>query len=208
MGKVGVPGAQGLLDRLGAHRIGRNQRHDQPLMARPQPPQMQVRDPRAHFAGQKAADFVRQFGIGVGIQQHHGAVLDQPIGPGGDHRRAYQRRYRVQKAPAAVIGAGQRHDGQNAGGRICQHMHIGGAHVVVVAMGMAVFVAMPVIVGILQDQGRNQVHRQADHRDQKGIAVADIGRRDQPLCRFHRHQKGGDAQHDGAGKGGQVAELA
>ena len=57
----------------------------------------------------------------------------------------------IENAKTEIIAAGQRHDGQHAGGGIGQHMHIGGAHIVVMAaMGMPVMiVAMIVLVRVL-----------------------------------------------------------
>ena len=52
----------------------------------------------------------------------------------------------IQKAQPEIIAAGQRHDRQHAGGRIRQHMHIGGAHIVVDGHGMRMTVVMAVIV--------------------------------------------------------------
>ena len=86
---------------------------------------------RLQLALQEIADFIRQAWIGIGVQQHHGAVADQAIGPGGDHESADQAADGIENAQSEIIAASQRHDGQHAGGGIGQHMDIGGAHIVV-----------------------------------------------------------------------------
>ena len=95
-------------------------------------------------------------------------------------------------------------------------MDIGGTHVVVLAavMGMVVAgmvmaaVRMPMRVIILEDQRADQVDRKTDAGDQQRVAVSDRRRRDDARDGFHRHHQRGDAQDDGAGKSGEVAELA
>ena len=67
-------------------------------MARSQPPQMQVGHARLHLAFRKPRISWRRPGIGIGIQQHHGAVADQAIGPGGDDKGADQAADGIQNA--------------------------------------------------------------------------------------------------------------
>ncbi len=86
-------------------------------------------------------------------------------------------------------------------------MQIGGAHVVVAMMGMAMMIVI-VRMGVLQDEGADQVDAKPDHRDQQRVAIRDLGGIDQAGNGFGRDGDAGDAQHDGAGKSGQVAELA
>ena len=192
--------AQLRLDLLGICRPRRHQADNKPAMPRPQPPQMKVIHPRAQLALHRGADSGGKLGIGIGIQQHQRAVTDQAISPGCDHHRTEHAHRRVQPRRAPVITRRQRHDGQQRCAGIGQHMHIGGAHIVVV-MVMTVMI-------VFQDQGADQVDGQANHRDQKRIAILNCRWRDQTHHGFACHRQRRQAQDDGAGESGQIAELS
>ncbi len=114
---------------------------------------MQVGDPRSNLVFDHRLDRAGPLGIGIGIQQHQAAVADEPIRPGANHEGADQTAHGIQELQAEEIATGQRDNRQHGGARIRQHMHIGGAHIVVhgrrVRMILAVIMAMLVVMLIV-----------------------------------------------------------
>ena len=82
-------------------------------------------------------------------------------------------------------------------------MDISGAQIVVVVMGMIVMA-----VRLVQQIGARHVYAQTDGRDNQGVGVMHRDRFDETAHGFHRNAERQQAQHNGAGKGGQIAELA
>ena len=195
-------------------------------MARPQLPDVQVGDAVVGVRLDGARDRGPGIVVGGGVEQDVAAVAQQAPGPARDHRRAEHPDHRVQPGPARVLARDQRHDREQRGERVREHVEVGRAQVVVrvnvavvvvmvMVMVMVIVVIVVVVVAVIvrvvmvvQHGTAHQVHREAGHGDADGLVVVDRQRVDQPHQRFERHHEGDHRQRDRAGKAAEHADLA
>ena len=116
--------------------------------------------------GQRAGDALGQRVVHLGIQQHEGAVAQQPLGPYAHQHGADDAHQWVQPAGPPPFAAKQGQNGQNGGGRVGQHVDVGGAQVqvgvgamrvVIVSMAgrmRVVVVAVPMVGAVSMGIGR------------------------------------------------------
>ena len=90
--------------------------------------------------GQRAGDALGQRVVHLGIQQHEGAVAQQPLGPYAHQHGADDAHQWVQPAGPPPFAAKQGQNGQNGGGRVGQHVDVGGAQVQVGVGAMRVLI--------------------------------------------------------------------
>ena len=91
-----------------------------------------------------------------------------------------------------------------------EDMHVRRAEIVIVmTMAVRVIVAMVVMVMLLAKQeGADEIDGKPEHGNGDGFAIGNRDRVDQPLHALEGDLDRDDAENDGAGEGGEIAELA
>ena len=81
MAEIGMAAAQRRLNRFGRRRVWTDQRHDQSVMTRAKPPQMQVGYTCAKFTLDHQPDLLRKIRIRLRVEQHKTTVAYQTESP-------------------------------------------------------------------------------------------------------------------------------
>jgi len=179
-------------------------------------PDVQVGDLAVFALGpgfHRLADLFDHRVIHLPVQQHLAGIGDQALGPDRDQHRADHAHQRVQPGPAVQPAADQGDDGEHRGGGVGDHVDVGRLQVQVLMVVVPVPVPVPMIVvvsvmvGLAEDQRADQVHREAEHGNDDGLAVVDGLRRPQPLDRAEQHHAGDAEQEDGAGEAAENLDL-
>jgi RNA polymerase subunit RPABC4/transcription elongation factor Spt4 len=89
-------------------------------------------------------------------------------------------------------------------------MDIGGAEIVVVVVAVSVIMGVSVMVVVLlaQQEGADEIDDEPEHGDRDRFAPGDRNRIDQPRKTLEGDLDRDNAEDDGAGKGGEIAELS
>ncbi len=184
---------------------------------------MQIADLGLWQLGYHLADLCHQRRIHLGIQQHPAGVAQQPPGPHCHQHGAHYAHQGVEPVGPPQHAPHQRQNRQHRGGRIRQHVDVGGAQVeilmavmivmvmmILVVMIMMVVVVMAVVmmaVIVLKQPGTGQVHQQADDGDGDGLLIVDRAGIQQPEHRLEQHHAGHPHQQEGAGEAPQHLDL-
>ena len=103
---------------------------------------MRSAEPPFDSRAQRSQAFI----VGLVIQQHLRGVANQAVRPARDQRRAHQAHRRVQPVGTQILAGQQGGDRQQRGQCIRQHMQVGRAQVVVVAVMPCVALLMVMVV--------------------------------------------------------------
>ena len=211
--------AQPLLELLRRHLLLHQQAEDAGVLAPAHPPDVEVHDLRGH---RPLFDHLDDLGhhrrVHFGVEQHPAGVAQEPEGPDADQAGADQAHHRVEPVRAPELAAGEGDDGQHRGGRVGEHVQVGGTQVqvlvtvvvlvVVVVMVVAVvLVAVVMVRAVAQEKGADQVDHQAEGSEQDGLIVVDGHGREQPLHRVVEHQAGHGHQAEGTGVAAEHLDL-
>jgi len=169
---------------------------------------------------QPRRNITRQDRVGRNVEQNCARRTDQGPRPTHDHHRCDQAHRRIHPEPAELAPQHQTDDHQHRNRGIGHDVHESGAQIVIamnaVVMGMMVIVSivgimsMPVmmLVVIAQQDGAEEINAKPEYRDRNGLVERNRHRIDQAIDAFVADQERDHGQHDGAGEGRQVAELA
>ncbi len=190
-------------------------------MAGADPPQMQIGDAVVASGfeplGDRAGD-----PLGPHVEQHAAGDADEAPRPVEDHPHADEAHHRVHPHPAEQASGAEADHRQYRDRGIGHHVDIGGAQivvgVVVVVVMIMVSVIMPVrmrmvatgVLGpvLMQQPGADEVDGEAERGQGDRLVEGDRHRMEQPVDALVTDQQCDHRQHDRAGKGGEIAELA
>ncbi|MNZ88969.1 hypothetical protein D3C78_1078710 [compost metagenome] len=194
---------------------------------------MQIADLGVRQLGYHLADLRHQGGVHLRIQQHATRVPQQPPGPDRHQHGPHYAHQGIQPVGPPQHAPHQGDDGQHRGGRIRQHVKIGGTQVqilmamvvgvsimvvtlvMIVMMSVAVVMVMVVMMSmtvmmvmiILEQPGARQVHQQAEQGDADGLLIVDRAGIQQPGHRLEQHQTRHPHQQQGAAEASQHLYL-
>ena len=191
-------------------RVVRDQRDHGGAVAGADLPEMQIGDAVAARL-QALADQAFHLAVVVDVEQHAAGGAQQPDRPACDHDGADDADDRIGPGPLQPGRRHQRGDGEHGGGGVRQHVDIGGAKIVVAVAGVRVVMAVVVVMVVVllaQQEGADEIDDEPEHGDRDRLAIGNRHRIDQPLDALEGDLDRDDAEDDGAGKGGEIAELA